>query len=216
MKRKEREHLKEDPFAIFIESVIEKFREYKKEILIVFGVILVIAAMLIVILLLRSGSVEKDNKTFASALEIKNSSTFSIDEKIEKLSALELKKGISSSISFFLASLYYEKGDLEKAEKTLAQFKGTNVKLVEDGKKLLDADLHLSRKENKKGLDILHKLLSDSKSEISKDFLLLKISRIHIKMGTTESAKENLTRLLSEYPQSIFQREASQLLNELN
>lgn len=215
MKRKEREHLKEDPFANFIESVIDKFREFKKEILTVIGVIAAIVIILIVILVIRSGSVEKDNRIFASALEIKNSSTFSIDEKIEKLSILKLKKGISSSVSFFLASLYFEKGDIDSAKKTLAEFKGTNVKLIKDEKKLLEADILLAGKEDKKGLDILHKLLSDSKSEISKDFLLLKISKIHLKLGTKESAKENLVRLLTEYPQSVFQREANQLLNEI-
>lgn len=215
MKRKEREHLKEDPFANFIEIVIEKFRGFKKEILTVLGVVAVITILIIVILVIRSGSVEKENKIFASALEIKNSSTFSVDEKIEKLSALKLKKGISSSVSFFLASLYYEKGDIDKAGKTLSEFKGTNVKLIKDEKKMLEADILLAGKENKKGLDILHKLLSDSRSEISKDFLLLKISKIHLKLGTSESAKENLTRLLNDYPQSVFQREANQLLNEI-
>jgi len=215
MKRKEREHLKEDPFANFIESVIDKLNEFKKEILTVIGVIAVIAIILIVILIIRSGSVEKDNRIFADALKIKNSSIFSIDEKIEKLSALEPKKGISSSVSFFLASLYYEKGNIEAAQKILAEFKGSNVKLIKDEKKLLEADILLAGKEDKKGLDILHKLLSDSRSEISKDFLLLKISKIQIKLGISESAKENLIRLLSEFPQSIFQREANQLLNEI-
>ncbi len=38
MKKKEREHLKEDPFANFIRLVIEKFNEFKREIIIIAGV----------------------------------------------------------------------------------------------------------------------------------------------------------------------------------
>ncbi|MCK5222122.1 MAG: hypothetical protein KAR14_11115, partial [Candidatus Aminicenantes bacterium] len=65
-------------------------------------------------------------------------------------------------------------------------------------------------------LDILHQLLSDTKSEITKDFLLLKIAKINIKDGLDKSAKDNLNRLINEFPQSIYQREARALLSGLS
>ncbi|MCK5004349.1 MAG: hypothetical protein KAS21_04640 [Candidatus Aminicenantes bacterium] len=215
MKRKEREHLKEDPFANFIQAVIEKFNDFKREILIVLGVMVIIVVVIIAVLLLRSGSVAKDNQNFASALDIWNSTTLTSDQKIEELSSLKTGKGISSAITFYLASLYFEKEDYLKAKEVLSGYKGSR-KLLDDQKKLLDAELFISLKEGKKGLDILHQLLSDTKSEITKDFLLLKIAKINIKDGLDKSAKDNLNRLINEFPQSIYQREARALLSELS
>ena len=215
MKRKEREHLKEDPFANFIQAVIEKFNDFKREILIVLGVMVIIVVVIIAVLLLRSGSVAKDNQNFASALDIWNSTTLTSYQKIEELSSLKTGKGISSAITFYLASLYFEKEDYLKAKEVLSGYKGSR-KLLDDQKKLLDAELFISLKEGKKGLDILHQLLSDTKSEITKDFLLLKIAKINIKDGLDKSAKDNLNRLINEFPQSIYQREARALLSGLS
>ncbi len=212
MKRKEREHLKEDPFANFIQLVIEKFEKFRREIFIISGVLVVIVLIIIAVLLLRSGSISKDNQNFASALEIWNSTTMTSDQKIEELSSLKKDKGISSVITFYMASLYYEKEDFLKAKEVLSEYKGNN-KLLDDQKKLLDAELYIALKEVKKGLDILHQLLSDSRSEITKDFLLLRIAKINIKEGLKKSAKENLIRLMNQFPQSIYTREAQVLLS---
>jgi len=111
-----------------------------------------------------------------------------------------------------MASLYYEKEDFLKAKEVLSEYKGNN-KLLDDQKKLLDAELYIALKEVKKGLDILHQLLSDSRSEITKDFLLLRIAKINIKEGLKKSAKENLIRLMNQFPQSIYTREAQVLLS---
>jgi len=215
MKRKEREHLKEDPFANFIHAVLEKFNNFKREILIILGIMVIIIVIIIAVLLLRSGSIAKDNQNFASALEIWKSATLTSDQKIEELSSLKTNKGISSAITFYLASLHFEKEDYLMAKEVLSGYKGSS-KLLDDQKKLLDAELFISLKEEKKGLDILHQLLSDTKSEITKDFLLLKIAKINIRDGLDKSATDNLNRLINEFPQSIYQREARTLLSELS
>lgn len=215
MKKSEREHLKEDPFANFIQASIEKFNDFKREIYIIAGVLFIIAIIIIAVLLLRSGSISKDNQNFASALEVWNSETLTSDQKIEKLSTLKTDKGISSAITFYLASLYYEKEDYIKAKEILDGYSGSS-KLLDDQKKLLDAEILISLKEGKRGLDILHQLLSDTKSEITKDFLLLRISKINIKDGLDSSAKDNLNRIINEFPQSIYQREAQELLTGLS
>ena len=214
MKKKEKKHLKEDPFANFIQLVIEKFNEFKREIVIIAGVVVIIAIVIIAILLLRTGSISKDNNNFASALEIWKSTTMTSEQKINELSSFKAGKGISSAINFYLASLYYQKEDYIKAKEVLSEYSGSN-KLLDDQKKLLDAELLIALKEGKRGLDTLHQLLSDSKSEISKDYLLLKIAKINIKDGMEKSAKDNLRRLLIEFPQSIYQREAQKLMSGL-
>ncbi len=214
MKKKEREHLKEDPFANFIQLVIDKFNEFKREIVIISGVVVIIAIIIIAILLIRTGSISKDNNNFAAALEIWNSTTLTSEQKIEKLSEFKTGKGVSSAITFYLASLYYQKEDYIKAKEVLSGYNGDN-KLLNDQKKLLDAEILIALKEEKRGLDIFHQLLSDSKSEISKDFLLLRIAKINLKDGMTKSAKDNLNRLVNEFPESIYQREARELMSGL-
>ena len=214
MKKKEREHLKEDPFANFIQLVIEKFNEFKKEIMIIAGVTVIIVIVIIAILLLRTGSISKDNNNFAAALEVWNSKALTSEQKIEKLSEFKAGKGVSSAITFYLASLHYQKEDYIKAKEVLSGYNGGN-KLLDDQKKLLDAELLIALKEGKRGMDIFHQLLSDSKSEISKDFLLLRIAKINLKDGMTKSAKDNLNRLVNEFPESIYQREARALMSDL-
>lgn len=215
MKKSEREHLKEDPFANFIQATIDKFNDYKREILIIMGVLVLIAIIIIAVLLVRSGSISKDNQNFASALEIWNSVTMTSDQKIEELSTLKTDKGISSAITFYIASLYYEKEDYIRAKETLSGYRGSS-KLLDDQKKLLDAEILISLTERKRGLDILHQLLSDTKSEITKDFLLLRISKINIEDKLYKSAKDNLNRLINEFPQSVYQREARELSTGLS
>ncbi len=215
MKKKEREHLKEDPFANFIQLVIEKFHKLKREIMIILGTLGIITVIIIAILLLRSSTISKDNKIYSSALNIWNSTELTSDQKIEKLSSLKIGKGISSATTFYIASLQYEKGDYEKAKESLSKYKSGN-KLLNDQKKLLESEILFAMKEEKKGMDILNQLLSDTKSEITKDFLLLRIAKINIKNGLVRSAKDNLNRLLSEFPQSIYQRDARQLMSKLS
>jgi len=82
MKRKEREHLKEDPFAAFIETVLNKFSELKKEILTILGVIVLIGIIIVVVLFLRSSSVDSDNTVFSKAIAIRQSNDLSTDQKL--------------------------------------------------------------------------------------------------------------------------------------
>ncbi len=216
MKKKEREHLKEDPFANFIQSVLDIFQDFKKEIITITGVLILIVIIIITVLMLRSGSIDKDNIALSSAIEIWNSSSMTTGEKIEKLSELKKGKGLSSSAIFYTASLYYKLGEYEKAKDVLSEYRNGSIKLMNDQKKLLEAEILIALNEGKTGLDIFQKLLSDSKSEISKDFLLLKIAKINIKDGLKKSARENLNRLMNEFPQSIFSREAGELLSGLS
>ena len=58
-------------------------------------------------------------------------------------------------------------------------------------------------------------MLADPKSEISKDFILLKMAKIQKDTQQTETAVANLNKIIDEYPQSAYIYEARNLLNEL-
>lgn len=215
MKRKEREHLKEDPFQQFITNALEILRKFKKEILLgsaaVVGVILVI----VVVAIVKSYSISVENKLYAQALDIKNNEKLSIEQKVEQLSQLKSKSGISASIKLLLASLYFEKGDIQKSKEILDNFPTSKIKLLNDQKKLMEADILISTMKQREGLELLNQLLSDPRSEIAKDFILLKMARVQAKTKQTETAVANLNKIINEYPQSAYSFDAKNLLNEL-
>ncbi len=215
MKRKEREHLKEDPFQQFITNALEILRKYKKEIFLGVAAAAVVVVILIVIAIIQSYSISVENQLYAKALDIKNDENLSLEQKVEQLGQLESKGGISASINLLLASVYFEKGDLEKSKEVLDRFTTSKIKLLNDQKKLLEADILISAMKQDEALELLNQLLNNPKSEIAKDFILLKMARVQAKTDQTETAVANLNKIIDEYPQSAYSFDAKNLLNEL-
>jgi len=215
MKKKERAHLKEDPFINFIEKVIDKIKQFKKEIYFALGIILALAIILLVIIFFKSRSISADNKLFSQALEIKNSSALNREQKIDELSKLKNRSGISSAIQLYIASLYFEKGDFESAKENLDKFRTSHLKVINDQKKLLEAETLAAMDKEREAIDILNKLLSDGKSELAKDFVLLKLARIQIQGNQIQAALTQLQKLTDEFPQSVYAEEARTLIEKL-
>lgn len=215
MKRKEREHLKEDPFQIFIEKVINLLKKYKKEIYI--GLIGAAAVIIIIVLLLflKFSSISSENRLYSEALNIKDSAALTVDQKIEKLNQLKSKKGISSSIRLMTAALYFEKGEAGKAKEVLDKFNGSNYRLINDQKKLLEADVLSALNKKKEAADLLNRLFLDPESPVAKDFILLKMARIQARSGQTGTAITNLKKIGEDFPQSPYRRDAQTLLAQL-
>jgi outer membrane protein assembly factor BamD (BamD/ComL family) len=215
MKKKERAHLKEDPFINFIEKVIDKIKQFKKEIYFALGIILALAIILVVILFFKSRSISSDNQLFSQAQEIKNSSTLNREQKIEELSKLKNRSGISSAIRLYIATLYFEKGDFQSAKKNLDRFRDSHLKVINDQKRLLEAEILAALHQEREAIDILNKLLSDGKSELAKDYILLKLARIQIQTDQAQAALTQLQKLIDEFPQSLYAQEARDLIEKL-
>lgn len=215
MKKKEREHLKEDPFQLFIEHSVETLRKFKKQISLGVGAVIVIILVILLVYFLKSGSITSENRLYSKAMAIRDSTTLGLDQKIAQLSELNTKGGISADIKLFLAALYFEKGDMAKAKETLDKFSGSKYRLINDKKLVLEADILNATGNGKEALETLSRLFSDAKSEITKDFLLLKMARIQVKTGQTDMAAANLKKINDDYPQSIFNQEVQTLLNEI-
>ncbi len=215
MKKKERVHLKEDPFQIFIEKVLAAIRTYKSEIFIGVSAAAAIVIIILLVSFLRSGSISSENQLYAEALAIQNSDTLTPDQKIEKLNQLDTKSGISSSIKLSLAALHFEKGEINKAKEVLDQFPDSKYKLINDKKKLLEAEVLNASGKGKEALDILYTLFSDPEAEIGKDFILFKMARIQVKAEQLETAAANLKKITEDYPQSLYSRDAQALLTEI-
>ena len=215
MKRKEREHLKEDPFQIFIEKVLNLFKKYRSEIIIGLAGAAAVIIIVVLIFFLKSSSISSENKLYSEALSIKESETLTIDQKIEQLSQIEIKKGISASITLMTASLCFEKGDIKKAGEVLDTYEDSKYKLINEQKNLLEAEVLSSLGKKTEAVDLLNRVYLDPESKIAKDFVLLKLARIQASSGQTSTAVTNLRKIGDEFPQSPYAGDAKKLLLRL-
>jgi len=215
MKRKEREHLKEDPFVDFIGKIIELFNKSKKWVLLGGGVLIVIVLVIVIFIFFRSKSISNENNLYARAFSIKSSDTLSSGEKLTELKKLKPKRGISSVIDLFIASIYFEEGEMKTARQIIDESSKSKIKLVNDEKILLKAEISNSMNKHKEAIKLFNELLIDRDLEISKDFILLKVAKIQLKIGHKKLAISNLKNLTSDFPQSFYYNDAITLLGEI-
>ncbi|MCP4218632.1 MAG: hypothetical protein GY765_28620 [bacterium] len=215
MKKKEKEHLKEDPFQLFIEHTIEFMGKFKKQIITGVLALVILVGAIIGYVLIQTGSISAENKLFSDAIEIQNSDKLSLDEKIEGITKLESKSGISASIRLTHAALLFEKGDLKKAKEVLDAAPNCKYDLVNNKKKLLAAEILAGEGKSKEAIDAMYALFSDSDCEIAKDFLLLRMARIQVKSDQKDTAKANLEKIMSDYPRSAYRQDAQVLLDTI-
>ena len=104
---------------------------------------------------------------------------------------------------------------MKNAAQTLDAFPGSELKLINDQKKMLEAEILNSSGKEREAIDILNKLLADGKSEIAKDFLLMRIAKIQMYAGQEKSAGDNLNKLVNEFPESVYAQDARNMLNLL-
>jgi len=215
MKRKEKAHLRQDPFVAFFEKIVHLFKSYKREILLTAVIMLALIVLIGGIIFTKSCQSSKENRVFSEALQIRNSETLTIDEKISKISHLPGSRGLSAANTLYLASLYFKKGDYSRSRELLKNSRSSNIQLLEDQKKMLEADCLAALGKPTESLDILNILLGDPKSEVTKDLLLLKIAKIQLKNRQPAEAVASLKRILSDFPNSFFAGEAREILNTL-
>jgi len=211
MKRKERAHLKEDPFRQFIETILHWITRSRREL--VAGVIVLVSILVVIlaVTLVRSHSYSRENRRYSEALSIRNSETLSAKEKIDRLSQLKSGRGLSSAAQLFLAGLYFEQDKLEEARELMDNFSSSHLDIINDQKLLLEAQILGASEREREALDLLNQLLADSGSEVAKDYVLLLMAQFQFKARQLDSARDTLERLLEEFPLSAFTSRARQL-----
>ena len=215
MKHQEKVHLREDPFAHFIEKSIVFFQKHKREILWGLGVVALTVLVLVLVVFFRGSSLARENDLLTKALDIKSAPGLSVDEKIVQMKSIRPKKGVSSVIALYVAQLYFEKGDFQNARTALSATPSSRLSFVNDGKKMLEAEILQAQGKSKEAQDILTIMLSDSRTEMAKDFILLQLARLQIKSGHKPEAISTLERVMAEFPNSMFSAEARSLLDSL-
>jgi predicted negative regulator of RcsB-dependent stress response len=215
MKHQEKVHLREDPLFHFFEKALVFFQKYKREILWGVGGIALVVLIAVLVMYFQGSSVANENKLLARGLEIKNSSGWSVDEKIGQLKRIQTKSGVSSVVGLYLAQLYVEKGDYPNALDVLRKAPSGRIRIVNDQKRLLEAQVLQSEGKSKEAEDMLTILLSDSQTEVAKDFILFQLAKLQIQSGHKQEAVSTLQRLMADFPNSMFAMEARNLLDSL-
>jgi predicted negative regulator of RcsB-dependent stress response len=213
MKRKEKEHLKADPFVHFVEKTIAFIKNNRRLLLAGVAIALLLVVALLVVFFFTNLSAAGENKLYASAFSIHSNTSMGVDQKISKLQELKFKKGISSVGRLFIAALYYEKGDLPNAEKTLQQFSGSSIAIINDQKKTLEAQVMAARGKTREALNLLKGMLEDKQTQMGKEIIILTMAKIQIKSLRQEEAVSSLKRIISEYPNTPSANEAQTLLS---
>ena len=212
MKRKEKEHLKADPFVHFVEKAITFLNNNRRLIIFGAGTVLLLVSVLLAVIFFANLSAAGDNKLYASAFSIRNNTNMSIDQKIAKLQELKFKKGISSVGWLFIAALYYEKGDLPNAEKTLQQYSGSRIAIINDQKKTLEAQVLAAGGKSQEAINLLKRMLEDKQTQMGKELIIMMLAKIQTKSRRQEEAVSSLKRIISEYPNTPSAQEAQTLL----
>lgn len=215
MKHQEKVHLREDPLFHFFEKALALFQRYKREILWGAGGVALVVLIALLVMYFQGSSAANDNQVLARGLEIRNSSGLSVNEKIEKLKSLRPKSGISSVVGLYVAQLYAEKGDYPKALEALRGAPSGRIRIVNDQKRLLEAQILQFEGKSKEAEDILTILLSDSQTEVAKDFILFQQAKLQVQSGHKQEAVSTLQRLMVDFPNSVFAMEARSLLDSL-
>ena len=213
MKRKEKEHLKADPFVNFVEKAITFLKNNRRLLLAGAGIALLLVIALLVVFFFTNLSTAGENKLYASAFSISGNTNMSIDQKISKLQELKFKKGISSVGQLFIAALYYEKGDLPNAEKTLQQYSGSSIAIINDQKKTLEAQVLAAGGKSQEAMNLLNRMLEDKQTQMGKELIIMMLAKIQTKSLRQEEAVSSLKRIISEYPNTPSANEAQTLLS---
>jgi predicted negative regulator of RcsB-dependent stress response len=213
MKRKEKEHLKADPFVHFFEQALTFFKNNRSLLLVGAGITLLLVIVLLTVFFFTNLSAAGENKLYASAYSIRSDTGMSIDQKISKLQELKFKKGISSVGQLFIANLYYEKGDLPNAEKTLQQYSGSRIAIINDQKKILEAQVLAAGGKTQQALNLLNQMLADKRTQMGKELIILMLAKIQTKSLHREEAVSSLKRIISEYPNTSSANEAQTILS---
>jgi predicted negative regulator of RcsB-dependent stress response len=215
MKRKEKEHLKADPFVHFFEKTITLYKNNRRQILLGAGIVLLAVIILLAVFLFKNLSSAGENKVYAEAFRVRTAESMTVDQKIAKLKEMKFKKGISAAGHLFLASLYYEKGDLQKTESILKEMPASRVAMVNDEKHTLYAQVLADGGKAAEAEGMLNRMLADKKTAVGKELILMQLAKIQLKNQKKADAASGLKRIISEYANTPSAMEAQTLLSSI-
>ncbi len=216
MKRAEREHLKEDPFEMFISNLLNQIKQYRKQITIGVIALAAVFAIILAVHFISQYFDKKDNKLLNEGMDIVNSVALNPEQKIKELKELPLThKGKAASLILHMANLYINAGDREAARALLDSTPQLSLQILEDQRLLLNATLLADEGKINEAIDQIQRLLGNKSITLNRDMLLYRLASFQTHAGNTDAAKDNYKRLMEEFPQSMYTYRAQESLEKL-
>lgn len=215
MKKKEKEHLKADPFVHFMQQALAFFKSHRRPLLFGAGAAALVALVLLAVFLLQTVSNRGENRLYAAAYGIESDGKLTVDKKIAALQKMTFRKGISAAGHLFLASLFFEKGDLAQAESVLAAMPRSRVALLNDEKQSLFARVLAAGGRSADAEAVLKRLLGGKTTAMAKERILLQLAKLQVTAKRQEEGIATLKRITAEYGETPSAMEARTLLASL-
>ncbi len=215
MKKKEKEHLKTDPFIRFFETAFAFIRSHRRWIVMGAAAVALVVLTLLLLLLLSNLSSSGENALYAEAFRVRNDGQMTVDQKISALQGMRFKRGISASGRLFLAALHYEKGELAKAEAVLNAMPASRMGLLNDEKHTLYARVLAAGGRIAEAEAVLNRLLTEKKTVMARELILLQLAKLQQQDKRDGEAAATLQRILAEHPNTPGAMEAQNLLSAI-
>jgi len=214
MKRIKRKQLKEDELITTVGKVINFVKKRARE-LIALGVVIVLVILIFVgARLIKIQNIKKESRLLGQILELRSE----LDENPENFGELEklANKGKYSRLaSLLLAGYWFEKGDMEQAEKSIQKVAEGKKDIFYYQAQDLLAQIHIKRKDFDRAIDIYKKIEEENPEEYALDAVLFHNAEAHEQKGNIEEALALYKKVQQEYPQTYFGYDASQKISKL-
>lgn len=215
MKKKEKEHLKADPFVHFIQQSLAYLKDHRRSFLQGAAAAALVVLALLAVLLVRGVRSSGENTRYAAAFRVRSDASLSADQKIAALRKMTFGRGVSAAGHLFLAALYYEKGDPAQAEAALQAMPRSRVALLNDQKRALRAQVLAALGRGAEAEAELGRLLAEKKTAMARELILLQLAKLQLKGRRGSEADATLKRIVAEHAGTSAAAEAQSLLSEL-
>jgi predicted negative regulator of RcsB-dependent stress response len=208
MKKTERHHLKEDEFVHGMEKFFVFARKWRKELFTGAALLLGLAVVFAGLQFVRGAAARRDSRVLGNIQKLRAEA--SKDEAaVPKLEALAGRGKYGRLASLSLATLWVEKGDLDKAEAALARGKETPRDFFSYQARHLAAQVAILRGQLDRAIALLQKIEDEKPKDYILDAVLFHRAEALEKKGSLKEALELFKRVEKEFPQSYFGYDAS-------
>lgn len=218
-----RKQLKEDEFVSAMDVVIHWFSDNWRPVAAGAGAVVVLAVLVWTALSLSDSRAEKASyqlrRAVAAYQEARDGGTADLEQARSGLQAVVDQFGSTDQADMariYLAQIDLAKGDVDRARNALVQLvanrRGDAVG------RLATLDLIHLRVASGQAAEVakeLEAMVVGSDTSLPRDLALYELAELYIKEQDTARAKEYFQKLVDEFPESAFQSQAQQRLNEL-
>jgi tetratricopeptide (TPR) repeat protein len=208
MKRTERHHLKEDEMAHGLNWLVDFFKTYQREAIIVAGAVALAALVFGGLLLVRAHGRNVQSRAIGEVADLA-AAAFDDPAKLADLEKLAEKGQTVRLANLELAAYWSERGDWAKAQSFADKIPDGRKDLLHFQAEHLKAQIALGRKDFDRAITIYEKAIDEKPEAYPVDALLFHLAESHELKGETQAALDLYKKLQEEHAQSYYGYEAS-------